>query len=400
MQAEKGGGWRRKLEVFTAFLALGCTSFGGPVAHLGYFRREFVERRHWLDESAYADLIALCQFLPGPASSQMGMALGVYRAGLPGSLLAWLGFTLPSAALMTLAGLGVAQLGDLTSAAWVHGLQLTAVAVVAHAVWSMGQALSKGAKRFSLTVAAAMLCLFWNTAIAQLAAIVLSAALGIWLLRGPDGTAKRAATLPIYSRWIAVLSLTAFAILLFVLPMLAAWARSPSLQRVDSFYRAGALVFGGGHVVLPLLQQEVVPHGWLSNDVFLAGYGLAQAMPGPLFTFAAFLGAAASPAANGVASAIGCLVAIFLPAYLLVIGALPIWERLRHQSQVRAALYGVNAAVVGILFAALYDPIFLATVHSARDLAVAVVGFTLLAAWRVPSWLVVVLCTALAITLS
>ena len=378
-------------EVFAAFLKLGLTSFGGPVAHLGYFRHEFVEQRKWLDERAYADLVALCQFLPGPASSQVGMAIGLSRAGYLGAFAAWTAFTLPSAIALVLFAYGVSEFGNMLGSGWLHGLKVAAVAVVALAVLGMARSLSPDRERASVAVAAAAITLAVPTAWGQVGAILLGAIAGLTLLRSAVPTDH--ASLPhSVSRTAAITALVLFFVLLIGLPLLAAATASQSLDLFDAFYRAGSLVFGGGHVVLPLLQAEVVPRGWVDNDTFLAGYGAAQAVPGPLFTFAAYLGAVMQPAPNGWVGATLCLVAIFLPSFLLMVGALPFWEELRRQALVQSALRGVNAAVVGLLLAALYQPVWTAGILTAGDYALAITAFLLLYLWQAPPWLVVVLC--------
>jgi chromate transporter len=384
------GAW---LEVLAAFLKLGLTSFGGPVAHLGYFRDEFVVRRRWLGDSTYADLVALCQFLPGPASSQVGIAIGLARAGLPGALAAWLGFTLPSALAMILFAYGLDALGDMQGAGWLRGLKIVAVAVVAHAVWGMARTLSPDRERATLTAVAAAIVLFWPGTLGQIGAILLGAVIGAALMRGGSVSKERHLAVPIGRRG-AALSLALFFTLLLGLPVLAAASDSMALRLFDSFYRAGSLVFGGGHVVLPLLQAEVVDPGWVTRDAFVAGYGAAQAVPGPLFTFAAYLGAALIPQPDGVAGGLLCLVAIFLPSFLLVIGALPFWDVLRRRPQVQAALRGVNAAVVGLLLAALYDPVWTSGIRAPADFALAVATLLLLALWKLPPWLVVAVTAA------
>jgi chromate transporter len=378
------------LEVFVAFLRLGLTSFGGPIAHLGYFRQEFVARRHWLDEAAYADLVALCQFLPGPASSEVGIGIGLTRAGLAGAVAAWTGFTLPSAIALILFALGVERFGSL-DAAWLHGLKIAAVAVVAQAVWGMAATMATGKTRATLAVAAAAIVLAVPTTAGQLGAIALGAVAGVVLLR--TERAPSPSTLgPSVHHGFAIACLVVFFALLAGLPLLAAAFPGQALAMFNAFYRAGSLVFGGGHVVLPLLQAAVVPPGWVTNDAFLAGYGAAQAVPGPLFTFAAYLGAAMGPQPNGWAGAAICLVAIFLPSFLLVIGVLPFWQALRGKPFAQAALAGVNAAVVGLLLAALYNPVWLAAIMGPLDFAVALAAFLLLAVWKTPPWAVVVLC--------
>lgn len=378
-------------EVFAAFLKLGLTSFGGPVAHLGYFRGEFVERRGWLDEAAYADLVALCQFLPGPASSQVGMAIGFLRAGYLGTFAAWVAFTLPSAIALVLFAYGATAFGGMLGSGWLHGLKVAAVAVVALAVLGMARSLAPDRTRATLAATAAIVVLAVPSAWAQIGAIVLGGMAGFILYR-TDVVAPAAPLNLDASRKVGAIALILFAALLIGLPLAAANSSDQGLKLFDAFYRAGSLVFGGGHVVLPLLNAAVVPPGWVSNDSFLAGYGAAQAVPGPLFTFAAYLGAVMGPAPNGVAGAALCLVAIFLPSFLLVIGALPFWENLRSKSSAQAVLKGVNAAVVGILLAALYQPVWTSGILSARDFALAAAAFVLLLMWRAPPWLVVALC--------
>jgi chromate transporter len=378
------------LAVFLAFLRLGLTSFGGPVAHLGYFRAEFVERRKWLDEAAYVDIVALCQFLPGPTSSQVGMALGIQRAGLLGALAAWVGFTAPSAIAMVLFAYGVARLGDLGDAAWLHGLKIVAVAVVAQAVWGMARTLCPDRARASLAVGAAVLTLAVPTAFGQIGAIVLGGVIGWRILPASSDATAHPLALSI-GRGTSVGALGLFLALLIGLPLLAAATGDHTIRLIDSFYRSGSLVFGGGHVVLPLLQAEVVPPGWVDNDAFLAGYGAAQAVPGPLFTFAAYLGAAMGPTPHGWVGGLICLLAIFLPSFLLVVGALPYWEALRQRAGVQSALRGVNAAVVGLLLAALYTPVWTSAIHAPADFALGLVAFLLLALWKTPPWLVVIL---------
>ncbi len=368
--------------VFLIFLRLGLTSFGGPIAHLGYLRSEFVERRKWLDEAAYADLVALCQFLPGPASSQVGIALGALRAGLPGAVAAWSGFTLPSAAIMVAFGYGLRFFPDVSAAGWLHGLKLAAVAVVAQAVWGMGHQFCRDRLRASLAILAAIVVLAWTSVLAQITVIALGALAG-WLLLpaveiGPAHHAEfRVSPRTSGLAWIV------FFTLLGLLPVLAAGTGSHALALFDSFYRSGALVFGGGHVVLPLLHAEVVPSGWVSNRDFLAGYGMAQALPGPLFSFAAYLGTVGSGSPHGWLGGLLALVAIFLPAFLLVFGALHHWNVWRRRPIIRSAFDGVNAVVVGILLTALYDPIFRSAVHGPVDFALALAAFALLMFWRV-----------------
>jgi chromate transporter len=380
-------------EVFKVFLKLGLTSFGGPIAHLGYFRTELVERRRWLDERSYVDLVALGQFLPGPASSEVGIALGQLRAGYAGALAAWTAFTLPSAIMLVLFAYGVAALGDAAGSGWLHGLKVVAVAVVAQAVLGMMRTLAPDRQRASLAVASAVIVSLVPSAWAQIAAIVLGAVAGMTMLRGPVPKDHTALQLSM-SRSVGAAMLLTFFVLLVALPVLATTLQDQTLRLVDSFYRAGSLVFGGGHVVLPLLQQEVVPPGWISNEAFLAGYGAAQAVPGPLFTFAAYLGAVMGPQPNGWLGAAVCLAAVFLPSFLLTLGALPFWDALRRQPVAQAALKGVNAAVVGLLLAALYHPVWTAGITNAGDFALAITGFLLLFMWQIPPWIVVMLSAA------
>jgi len=374
-------------QVFRAFLKLGLTSFGGPVAHLGYYRDEFVVRRKLLSEESYADLVALCQFLPGPASTQTAIGIGLSQAGLRGGLAAWCGFTLPSALAMILFAFGVTSLDVATvHSGWLHGLKVVAVAVVAQAIWGMAKSLCPDRPRGSLAILAALLTLAWPGVAGQLIAIACGALAGLTLLRQPPA-ADHHPQLFRLGRRVSLTSLAMFFGLLLALPLLA--GSGQALALFDSFYRTGALVFGGGHVVLPLLQAEVVGHGWLGNDLFLAGYGAAQAVPGPLFTFSAYLGAAAGTFPNGWFGGLLCLLAIFLPSFLLLVGILPFWDGLRRNRRVRAALTGVNAAVVGLLLAAFYTPIWTSGILSASDFMLALAAFGLLALWKAPPWLVV-----------
>ncbi len=383
------------LEVFPVFLRLGLIAFGGPLAHLGYFRTELVERRRWLDERAFADIVALCQFLPGPASSQTGLSIGLLRAGLPGGLAAWLGFTMPSALAMIAFGYGVSRLGDIEGAAWLHGLKIVAVAVVANAVWGMARSLCPDRAPShqiwaTIAVGAAVVALALPPSLGQVAAIAAGGLIGWWFLGDGAASAPNTALAIRSPRSLSIVCLLLFFVLMAGLPLLTAMMPSHALAEFDAFYRAGALVFGGGHVVLPLLQAEVVPPGWVSNDSFLGGYGAVQAMPGPLFTFSAYLGTVMSQPPNGWLGGLLCLVAIFLPSFLLLIGALPYWGRLRHVPAVQSALRGVNAAVVGILLAALYNPVWISAILSARDFAIGIVAFLLLALWKLPPWLIVI----------
>jgi chromate transporter len=385
----RGSAW----EILLVFLRLGLTSFGGPIAHLGYFHDEFVVRRRWLEEKTYADLVALCQFLPGPASSQVGIAIGLSRAGYLGSLAAWAGFTLPSAIALVVFAYFVEALGGALGSGWLHGLKVVAVAVVAQAVLSMMRALAPDRERATLATIAAVLVLAIPSTWGQIGAIVLGGVAGLVLFRKAAPADHVALPHPV-GRTAGALALVVFFVLLVGLPVLAAAVPSQSLTVFEAFYRAGSLVFGGGHVVLPLLQASVVPPGWVTNDAFLAGYGAAQAVPGPLFTFAAYLGAVMGPQPNGWAGASLCLIAVFVPSFLLVIGALPFWDELRRRRWAQSALTGVNAAVVGLLLAALYNPVWTAGITSAADFALAVAAFLLLFMWQTPPWLVVVLSAA------
>ncbi|MFO1198827.1 MAG: chromate efflux transporter [Burkholderiaceae bacterium] len=369
-------------EVLVAFLKLGLTSFGGPVAHLGYFRAEFVERRRWLDERAYADLVALCQFLPGPASSQVGMALGLQRAGWAGAFAAWCGFTLPSAVALAAFALGVTRWTGVASSGAVHGLTVVSVAVVAQAVWGMGRSLCPDRPRAALAFAAALLVLAVPGAPGQVGAIALGGVAGARLLKLEHLAPARHLDYGVSKRAAAAL-LALFGALLLALPALSTLSGSVVAAAVSVFYQAGALVFGGGHVVLPLLQAGVVPPGWVGNDAFLAGYGAAQAVPGPLFTFAAYLGAAMPAPLGGWLGGAVMLLAIFAPAFLLVAGALPFWEAIRQRDVAQRALAGVNAAVVGVLAAALYDPVWTGAIRSSADFALALAAFGLLVVGRV-----------------
>jgi len=388
--ADRSGQSVNPLTVFWAFLKLGCTSFGGPIAHMGYFRSEFVERRKWLDDSAYTDLVALCNFLPGPASSQVGIALGTLKAGLPGGVAAWLGFTMPSALALMLFAYGFNAFELSPDAGWIHGLKIVAVAVVAQAVWGMGKTLCPDRLRATVAIAATLIVFAWPSAWGQISAIALGALIGLRYLQ-PVALHQPENTHFMVSKTTAVIAWVLFIGLLFGLPILAHLTNKQGFATFDSFYRTGSLVFGGGHVVLPLLRNAVVPPGWVSDSVFLAGYGAAQAVPGPLFTFAAYLGSVLTVAPNGFLGGLLCLIAIFLPAFLLVIGALPFWDALRQKTHAQSALRGVSAAVVGLLLAALYDPVWTSSVRSSSDMALALVAFGLLIFWKWPPIYVVLL---------
>jgi chromate transporter len=389
MSAQSSIGRGSAREVFGVALRLGLTSFGGPIAHLGYFRREYVTRRGWLDETSYGDLVALTQMLPGPSSSQLGIAIGTRRAGMRGGLAAWLGFTLPSAMALTVFGL-LTSSADLTAAGWVHGLKLAAVAVVAQAVWAMFRTLTPDWPRRAVAGLGAAVALAWTTPFAQVAIIVGGALIGRFVLAPPAMAMVGPESSPI-SRRVGIASLTVFVVLLLGLPLLRAADGQP-VALFDSFYRSGALVFGGGHVVLPLLHATVVDPGWVSDDRFLAGYGAAQAVPGPLFTFASYLGTVSGPAPNGVPGSTIALVAIFLPSFLLIFGTLPFWDALRGSVVVRRALTGTNAAVVGILLAALYTPVWTSAIGGPVDFAIAAGALGLLLSGKVPPVFVVGLC--------
>ena len=379
-------------EVFRTFLKLGLTSFGGPIAHLGYYRDELVVRRKWIDEAGYADLVALCQFLPGPASSQTGFALGLLRGGALGALAAWSAFTLPSAVLLVLFAFGAAWFEGPVGAGVIHGLKVVAFAVVAQAVWGMARTLTPDWQRASIAIGAVLVVVFPAGSGGQIVAIALGALAGLWLCRGAAAAAGQL-LFPV-SRRAGAVALALFFVLLVGLPLASGALQAHGLALFDAFYRAGALVFGGGHVVLPLLEAEVVPPGWVTEDAFLAGYGAAQAVPGPLFSFAAYLGAVMEPKPNGIAGAVICLIAVFLPGLLLVVGTLPFWDALRSRPGTQAAMRGANAAVVGILAAALYDPVFTSAILAPPDLVLALLGFALLVVWNLPPWVVVIVLAA------
>ncbi len=373
---------------------LGLTSFGGPIAHLGYFREEYVRQRKWVDEQSYADLVALCQFLPGPASSKVGIAIGIIRAGLPGGALAWLGFTLPSALALVAFAYGLSTIGTAADAGWLHGLKVVAVAVVALAVWGMARTLCPDRERATLAILTAIVASAWPTTLGQIIPIVLAGFIGVRLFPGSSAPSPLHVRVAIGRRlgavaWMVLLGL------LVMLPLLRQLSSSQALAVFDSFFRVGSLVFGGGHVVLPLLQAEVVGPGWVANERFVAGYGAAQAVPGPLFTFAAYLGFVMQRQPNGWTGAALALVAIFLPAFLMTVGALPFWDLLRSRPTFQAALRGINAAVVGLLLGALYQPMWTSAIHAPSDFGLVLFAFALLAFWKWPPWLVVVL-TAVA----
>ena len=376
--------------VFLAFLVLGLTSFGGPVAHIGYFREAFVTRRRWMDERSYADLVALCQMLPGPTSSQVGIGIGLTKAGLAGAVAAWIGFTAPSAIALIALGYGVIAFDDAIPAGLLHGLGAVVVAVVAQAVWGMARTLCPDPPRVTIAVLAAAAVLGAGGSATQVAVIVAGGLVGfLWLREQARPPSDPAPPAPVSA--VATASLVLFFALLVLLPVLASTWPSQGLALADSFYRSGSLVFGGGHVVLALLKAEVLPNGWVSEDVFLAGYGAAQAVPGPLFTFSAYLGTVMEHPPAGWLGGLVCLAAIFVPSFLLVIGTLPYWNALRRLEWAGRAMLGVNAAVVGLLLAALYDPVWTGGVRSAGDFVLALAAFALLVSWKLPPWLVVAL---------
>jgi chromate transporter len=376
------------LEVLRVFFKLGLSCFGGPIAHIGYFHEEFVVRRRWLDEATFTNVVALCQFLPGPASSQVGFSIGLIRAGYPGALAAWAGFTVPSAIALVLFAYGAAAINGPVGAGLLHGLQLVAVAIVGQAVWGMSRALCPDWQRVLIALTAALFILLCAASLAQLGAILLGGTAGLWLCRTATPAAMSSIIVPV-TRRAGLISLTIFSVLLLGLPLLHRFSTAGAL--FDAFYRSGALVFGGGHVVLPLLRAAFVTPGWVTDDAFLAGYGAAQAVPGPLFTFAAYLGAVVAPAPHGVAGALLGILGIFLPGMLILLGALPFWETLRTRASAQAALRGVNAAVVGLLGAALYNPVWTTSVKTIGDFVLVLFSFVLLTVGRIPPLVVVII---------
>jgi len=386
-------------EVLSVFFKLGISSFGGPIAHLGYFREEFVVRRRWLDEQAFVDLVALCQFLPGPASSQVGFSIGLMRAGYRGALAAWTGFTLPSAVALVLFAYGAGALRGPAGTGLLHGLKLVAVAIVAQAVWGMARTLCPDRERASIAVVSALIILFSGSSVAQVAAILTGGLAGLWLCRGAQPMAAGHIPMPVSPR-AGLAALTVFFALLVGLPILRSLGIAPGVALFEAFFRSGALVFGGGHVVLPLLREAFVAPGWVSDDTFLAGYGAAQAVPGPLFTFAAYLGAVVGPTPHGLAGAALGLFGIFLPGALILLGTLPFWDGFRKRPGAQAMMRGVNAAVVGLLGAALYSPVWVSSVKTPGDFGIALVGFVLLTVWRAPPLLVVVVSALAGVALA
>jgi chromate transporter len=377
-------------EVFLAFLKLGLTSFGGPIAHLGFFRDELVVRRRWIDEKGYADLVALCQFLPGPASSKVGFAMGLLRGGPLGALAAFLAFTLPSALLLIAFAYGASRIEGPLGTGIINGLKIVAVAIVAQAVWGMAKTLCPDRQRASIVVLAVIIAIGVGGSLGQVGAIVFGGLAGLIVCRSGGVALTAPVRFPVSHR-AGLVALGLFVLLLIGLPLLARQGLGQGVAVVDAFYRAGALVFGGGHVVLPLLEAEVVRPGWISHDQFLAGYGAAQAVPGPLFSFAAYLGVVLGPEPNGLAGAAIALTAIFLPGFLLLIGVIPFWDGFRTRAWAQALMRGANAAVVGILGAALYSPVFNSAIVNGPSFALALACFVLLVAWKAPPWLVVVI---------
>jgi chromate transporter len=381
---------RSFLEVFAVSTRLGLTSFGGPIAHLGYFHEEYVKRKKWIDEQSYADLVALCQFLPGPASSQVSIAIGIARARLLGGVAAWLGFTMPSALALIAFAFGIGAFASAADAGWLHGLKVVAVAVVAQAVWGMARSLCPDRERATIAVVASIVTLAWPTAIGQLSSIAIAGVVGLIIFPGTHSSSLSHMRFPIGKKT-GIAAWSIFFALLIGLPLVRQIQPSHALEVFDSFFRVGSLVFGGGHVVLPLLQTEVVGPGWVTNEQFVAGYGATQAVPGPLFTFSAYLGAVMGTEPNGWTGAFLTLIAIFLPSFLLVVGALPFWDLLRAVPAFQSALKGINAAVVGLLLTALYNPVWTSAIHAPADFGLGVVAFALLMFWKCPPWLVVVL---------
>ncbi|GIO24077.1 chromate transporter [Oceanobacillus sp. J11TS1] len=377
-------GYKALLEIFLISTRLGLTSFGGPTAHLGYFHEEYVNRRKWMDEKSYADLVALAQFLPGPASSQVGIGIGVMRAGILGGIISFIGFTMPSVIALILFAVLLTEM-DISHTGWIHGLKIVAVVIVAHAIMGMAKNLTPDIRRKSIALFALIGTLVWQTAFTQIDVILIAALLGFLLFKQHEDKEGASFLFPISKR-ISVICLLLFLGFLFLFPILREVTGSTWVAMLDSFYRAGSLVFGGGHVVLPLLEQELVPKGWISEEAFLAGYGVTQAVPGPLFTFSAYLGAVMKGWLGGLLATF----AIFLPAFLLILGALPFWDRLRHNAKMKGAMMGVNAAVVGILISAFYHPIWTSSILTSLDFALAAVLFSMLVYWKLPPWVIVV----------
>lgn len=382
-QSNPNKGFKSLLEIFLVSTRLGLTSFGGPTAHLGYFHEEYVRRRKWMDEKSYADLVALAQFLPGPASSQVGIGVGVMRAGILGGITSFIGFTLPSVIALIIFALLLTGF-DIGNAGWIHGLKIVAVAIVAHAIIGMAKNLTPDLKRKAIAIFALIGTLLWQSAYTQVGVILIAAFIGFLLFKQHDEVQVAKSKFPIAKR-VSVICLLLFFVLLFLLPIIREVTGSYWVAMFDSFYRSGSLVFGGGHVVLPLLEQELVPTGWISEESFLAGYGATQAVPGPLFTFAAYLGAVMKGWQGGLVATL----AVFLPAFLLILGALPFWDVLRNNPKIKGAIMGVNAAVIGILISAFYFPIWTSSILAPIDFALAAILFSMLAYWKIPPWIIV-----------
>ena len=383
-QTNPNRGFKSLLEIFVVSTRLGLTSFGGPTAHLGYFHEEYVRRRKWMDEKSYADLVALSQFLPGPASSQVGIGIGVMRAGILGGITSFIGFTLPSVIALILFALLLTGF-DIGNTGWLHGLKIVAVAVVAHAIIGMAKNLTPDLKRKAIALFALIGTLLWQSAFIQVSVILIAAFFGFLLFKQHDKVEEAKSNFPIAKKVSAICLLLFFG-LLFLLPVIREVTGSYWVAMFDSFYRSGSLVFGGGHVVLPLLEQELVPTGWISEESFLAGYGATQAVPGPLFTFAAYLGTVMKGWQGGLVATF----AVFLPAFLLILGALPFWDSLRNNPKIKGAIMGVNAAVIGILISAFYFPIWTSSILAPVDFALAAILFSMLAYWKLPPWVIVV----------
>ncbi|MEI3610441.1 chromate transporter [Pseudogracilibacillus sp. SO10305] len=382
-QSNPNRGFKSLLEIFLVSTRLGLTSFGGPTAHLGYFHEEYVRRRKWMGEKSYADLVALAQFLPGPASSQVGIGIGVMRAGILGGIISFIGFTLPSVIALILFALLLTGF-DIGNAGWIHGLKIVAVAIVAHAIIGMAKNLTPDLKRKAIALFALIGTLLWQSAFTQVGVILIAAFFGFLLFKQHDEIEKTKSNFPITKR-VSVICLLLFFGLLFFLPVIREVTGFYWIALFDSFYRSGSLVFGGGHVVLPLLEQELVPSGWISEESFLAGYGATQAVPGPLFTFAAYLGTVMKGWQGGLVATL----AVFLPAFLLILGALPFWDSLRNNHKIKGAIMGVNAAVIGILISAFYFPIWTSSILAPIDFALAAILFSMLAYWKLPPWIIV-----------
>ncbi|MUG66613.1 chromate efflux transporter [Paenibacillus campinasensis] len=383
-QGERISKGRAVFEAGWTALKLGLTSFGGPIAHLGYFHQTYVKKKRWMDEEGYADLVALSQFLPGPASSQVGIGVGLTRAGMWGAIAAWLGFTLPSVVVLMIFA-GLMHTFDPGAAGWIQGLKIVAVAVVAQAVLGMAGKLATGPVRAGIAFLVMAIVLLWQSPLAQVITIAAAGLAGLWLFRKEQAKEGKPDLPAIISRRTAIFCLGLFAVLLVGLPIVSGMTNNEWIAIVDSFYRAGSLVFGGGHVVLPLLESETLANGWLSREEFLTGYGATQAVPGPLFTFAAYLGMMI----NGIAGGIVATLAIFLPGFLLIVGALPFWNGMRRNAKLQGMLTGMNAAVVGILFAALYHPIWTSSILSPVEFVIGAGLFGMLMFWKCPPWLVV-----------